>query len=470
MASELAPPQPRDNALDRETWVVAAVVIVGVVMSILDTTIVNVALDALSRELHAPLSTIQWVSTGYLLALAMVIPLSGWLSERFGSKRIWLISVGLFGLGSALCAFATSAEMLIAFRVLQGLGGGMIMPVGMSLLAQTAGPQRMGRVMAVVGMPMLLGPILGPVIGGLILDTASWQWIFLVNVPVAVVALLLGLRLLRADSGRADAGRLDWLGVALLSPGLAGIVFGLSEIESHGGIRGPLAFGPIVAGVVLVALFARHALRIERPLIDLRLMRSRGFSAASATTFLVGAGLFGGALLLPLYFQVARGESALTAGLLTAPVGIGAALSMPIAGRLVDRVGGGRVALVGCVITTAATLPLIAVSATTSFALIAVLLVARGVGIGAAMMPAMAAAYATLQSAQVPRATSTLNALQRVGGSVGTALLAVVLQHEARGRPIASAFGHTFVWAAALTAAAVVPALLLAREERAARA
>jgi MFS family permease len=162
MASRPAPPQDRDVTLGRETWIVAGVVIVGVVMSILDTTIVNVALDVLSRELHAPLSTIQWVSTGYLLALALVIPLSGWLSERFGSKRIWLVSVGLFGLGSALCAVAASAEMLIAFRVLQGLGGGMIMPVGMSLLAQTAGPQRLGRVLSVVGMPMLLGPILGP--------------------------------------------------------------------------------------------------------------------------------------------------------------------------------------------------------------------------------------------------------------------------------------------------------------------
>jgi EmrB/QacA subfamily drug resistance transporter len=326
----------------------------------------------------------------------------------------------------------------------------------------------------------------------LILDATSWHWIFLVNVPIAVVALLLGARLLQAESGRADAGPLDWLGVALLSPGLAGIVFGLSEIESHGGIGDPAAFGPIAAGLALVGLFVRHALRIERPLIDMRLMRSRGFSAAAATTFMNGAGLFGGALLLPLYYQVARGETALTAGLLTAPVGIGAALAMPVAGRMVDRVGGGRVALVGCVIVTAATLPLAAVSATTSFALLAVLLVARGVGIGAAMMPAMAAAYATLQSAQVPRATSTLNALQRVGGSVGTALLAVVLQHQTRAAfpggaggglapvaaseraqvaaPLASAFGHTFVSAAALTAAALVPALLLAREERSATA
>src|SRR5215218_8077490 len=204
-------------------------------MSILDTTIVNVALETLSRELNAPLNTIQWVSTGYLLALATVIPLTGWMTERFGSKRIWMISVALFGIGSALCGLAWSAESLIFFRVLQGFGGGMIMPVGMALLAQTAGAHRVGRVMSVVGVPMLLAPVLGPVIGGLIVDSASWRWLFFVNVPIAVVALSLAHRFLDADLGRADAGRLAWLGVALLSPGLAGIVFGLSEIESHGG-------------------------------------------------------------------------------------------------------------------------------------------------------------------------------------------------------------------------------------------
>jgi len=492
MAVTTRSPHGCDDTLGRETWIVGGVVIVGVVMSILDTTIVNVALDALSRELHAPLSTIQWVSTGYLLALAVVIPLSGWLSERFGAKRVWLVSVGLFGTGSALCGLAASAEMLIAFRVLQGLGGGMIMPVGMSLLAQTAGPRRVGRVMAVVGVPMLLGPVLGPVIGGLILDSVSWRWIFYVNVPVAVAALCLGARRLHAGSGRADAGRLDWPGLALLSPGLAGIIFGLSETETRGGITDPVAFGPIAGGVVLVALFARHALATERPLIDVRLMRGRAFGAAAATTFMIGAGLFGAMLVLPLYYQVARGQTALTAGLLMAPQGVGAALAMPFAGRMADRVGGGRVAVVGCAIFTLATLPLAAVAPTTSLALVAGLLVVRGVGMGAAMMPTMAAAYATLQSAQIPRATAVLNALQRIGGSIGTAVLAVVLQHEMRAvpagaghpsallaphsgkaggqlaGPLATAFGHTFLCAAALSAVGLMPAILLAKAERSA--
>jgi EmrB/QacA subfamily drug resistance transporter len=490
----MSTPRPADEPLGREVWVVAAVVTVGMIMSILDTTIVNVALETLSRELHASLSSIQWVATGYMLALAIVIPLTGWMSERFGAKRVWMTSVLLFGLGSALCGLAWSAESLIFFRVLQGFGGGMFMPVGMSLMTQTAGPHRVGRVMSVIGVPILLGPILGPVIGGLIVDSISWRWIFFVNLPIVGVALLLAARLLHADAGRADAGRLDWLGLALLSPGLAGIVFGLSETETHGGLGAPIAWAPIGAGLVLVALFVRHAWRAPRPLIDVRLFRSVGFSAAASTTFLLGGALFGAMIVLPLYYQVARGESALTAGLLMAPQGLGAALAMPVAGRLTDRIGGGRVALVGLIVMTAGTIPFAFIDAGTSYTLLAAMLVVRGIGMGATMMPSMAAAYATLDRGQIPRATSALNVLQRVGGSIGTALLAVVLQHQivsglgdragagggtlqrlpdtVRARvaePLAGAFAHTFWWAVGLGVLALVPTAILAVTQRRAR-
>lgn len=458
---------PAERGLDRGTLVVAGVVVLGAIMSILDATIVNVALDALSRDLDAPLSTIQWVTTGYLLSLAIVIPLAGWFSERFGSKRVWLISVALFGAGSALCGLATSAPMLIAFRVLQGLGGGMIMPVSMSVLAQTAGPQRIGRLMSVVGVPMLLGPILGPVLGGLIVGSVSWRWIFYVNVPIVIAALVLGTRILPRGIGRAAAGRLDWLGVGLLCPGMAGIVFGLSETESQDGIGQPEAYLPIVGGAILVALFVRHGLRSARPLIDVRLFRSPHFAGAAGTTFLLGAALFGSMLLLPLYYQVARGQDPLAAGLLMAPQGIGAALAMPFSGRLVDRIGGGRVALAGCLALTLATIPFAFVSADTSTVLLHGVLLVRGFGLGFAMMPAMAAAYSWLDTSQVPRATSALNALQRIGGSIGTALLAVVLQRQTRGTPeVATGFAHTFAWAVGLAFLTLLPAGLLAWTER----
>ncbi len=459
------------DKLDREVYVVASVVVIGVIMSILDTTIVNVALQTLSKELDAPLDTIQWVSTGYLLALATVIPLTGWASERFGAKAVWMTSVALFGLGSILCGLAWSAESLIFFRVLQGFGGGMIMPVGMSVLTQTAGPQRVGRVMSVIGVPMLLGPILGPVIGGVIVDNTTWRWIFYVNVPIAILSLALAWKLLNADSGRAEAGRLDWRGLLLLSPGLGAVVFGLSESESQGGFDDPLVYGPVVVGLISVALFVRHALRVERPLLDIRLFGNRAFSAASATTFLVGSSLFGAMIILPLYYQVARGEDALTAGLLMAPQGVGAAAAMAIGGRMADKVGGGKVAAVSLVILTVATVPFAFVSQSSPYWLLGGLLVVRGVGIGGTMMPSMAAAYAVLGPADVPRATSALNVVQRIGGSLGTAVLAVILQGQiagtrSSGAPLADAFGNTFAWAVLMSAVGLIPALILVRATR----
>jgi EmrB/QacA subfamily drug resistance transporter len=480
----MARPAPTEK-LDRAIVLVASVVVLGAIMSILDTTIVNVALATLGRELHAPLSTIQWVATGYLVALAVVIPLTGWASERFGARRLWMTVVALFAAGSALSGLAWSADSLIFFRILQGLGGGMIMPAGMSILAQSAGPQRMGRVMSVVGAPMLLGPILGPVLGGLILEHLSWRWIFYVNIPIGALALVLAWRILPRSQPRPGE-RLDVIGLALLSPGLAGIVFGLSETSSQGGIGNAAAWVPIVAGIACVIGFVVHALRMRgRPLLDLDLFRVPGFAAAASTVLLVGAALFGSLILLPLYLQIDRGQSTLATGLLLAPQGIGAALTMPISGRLTDRIGGGRVVVFGLLVMTAATIGLTRLTAGTPFTLTSAILVIRGVGLGCSMMPAMAAAYSTVSRQAVPRATTALNVLQRVGGSIGTALVAVVLENQIRhalpgvsgvggaiqplpssvlnrvGTPLAHAFAHTFWWATVMTAVAIVPAIVL---------
>src|SRR6266540_2929789 len=192
------------SGLDREILLLGAVIVIGTIMAILDATIVNVAIPTLGRDFNTSISTIQWVMTGYLLAFASVIPLTGWASERFGAKRVWIASLLAFMTGSALAGTAWSIETLIVFRVLQGLGGGLILPVGQTILAQAAGPQRIGRVMSVVGVPMLLGPILGPVIGGAIVDQISWRWIFFVNLPIGVVAVLLAARRLPQDGDDAD--------------------------------------------------------------------------------------------------------------------------------------------------------------------------------------------------------------------------------------------------------------------------
>src|SRR5207245_2035958 len=291
-------------------------------------------------------STIQWVSTGYWLAFASVIPVTGWAGERFGAKRVWLAALALFMLGSLMAGLATSIAQLIGSRVVQGLGGGMILPLGQTLLGQAAGPQRMGRVMSIVGVPMLLAPIFGPVIGGAIVGSASWRWIFFVNLPVGAVALLLAARLLPAVSSRPHE-RLDALGLALLSGGIAVFVYRLSEIGARGRVTDIVPAAALAAGIVLVALFVRHALRTPNPLIDIRLFASRDFATAAATNLLLGVALFGILILLPLYFQIVRGESPLATGLLLIPQGLGAAFAMPLAGSLTDRIGARRVVPAG---------------------------------------------------------------------------------------------------------------------------
>ena len=332
-------------------------VVLGTIMSILDTTIVNVAIETLGRDLDASLSAIQWVSTGYLLALATVIPLTGWAMERFGGRNLWMLSVALFLVGSVLCGLAWSTTSLIVFRVLQGFGGGMIMPVGQAILAQAAGPERMGRIMSVIGVPTLLGPILGPVIGGLIVDNFSWRWIFFVNVPVGLVALALAWRILpRAESRRRGAVARHPRAAAALAragvPGLralagrhAGVVHRLPRADR----RGPRGW------CCSWASGSTPSPPREQSLIDLSLFRDRAFAAASGTTFIFGVSLFGAMLILPLYYQVVRGESALNAGLLLAPQGIGAAMAMPIAGRLTDRLGAGKIVPFGVIVAVLGT-------------------------------------------------------------------------------------------------------------------
>jgi EmrB/QacA subfamily drug resistance transporter len=457
-----------DDKIEPYVWKIAGVVILGMIMSILDTTIVNVALPTLSRDLHSSISQIQWVVTGYILSLAAVIPVTGWAARRYGAKRVYMTSLVLFTAGSALCAVAASTTMLVFFRVLQGVGGGMIMPVGQLIMAQVAGPKRMGRVMGIVAMPAMLAPILGPVVGGAILQSFHWSWIFLVNVPIGAIAFVFGWRMLpHTDSG--DAGRLDTVGLGLLSGGAVAIVYGLSELGSNTSLTAPSVVWPTLAGLVLVGVFIWHALRIERPLLDVRLYANRVFAAASLTTFGLGAALFGAMILVPLYYQEVRHESVILTGLLTGPQGVGMLLVMPLSGRFSDRFGGGRVAIVGVSILCLGTLPLAFIGTGTSVLAISLVLVLRGVGIGFSFMPAMTAAFASMRPEQLSDATPQLNVVQRIGGAIGVAVLAVVLQraggHAPSGAKLADAFDTAYWWSLGICVMSLIPCLVLLRAE-----
>jgi EmrB/QacA subfamily drug resistance transporter len=477
--------------LDRRTLVLGGVVVSGTVMTVLDLTIVNVAIPTLGREFGSSISSIQWVMTGYMLAFASVIPLTGWASERFGAKRVWLASLLLFLIGSVLAGAAWSLPALIGFRVLQGLGAGMILPVGQTILAQAAGPERMGRVMSVIGVPMLLAPVFGPVLGGAIVDSVSWRWIFYLNLPVGAIALVAARRLPEA---RPQLGqRLDLRGLALLSPGIALFLYGMSEAGKAGGFDAGKA-AVAATGAALVLLFVWHALvRGERALLDLSLFRRRGFAAAAATNFLLPLALFGALIVLPLYYQFVRRQSPLDVGLLLIPQGVGAAVAMPTAGRLTDRIGARPVVSAGLVVALLGTLAYTGVGADTSYAYLAAALFVLGLGIGSTIMPSMAAAFQALAREETPRATSALNAIQRIAGAVGTAAMAIVLQRAIADRvpelhtgiaglaslsaqrrtevapALAGAFAATFWVAVGLIALALLPALLLPRREPAAK-
>jgi EmrB/QacA subfamily drug resistance transporter len=455
--------------IPRHTWVVAGVVILGMIMSILDTTIVNVAINTLSKDLHSPLSQVQWVITGYLLALAAVIPVTGWAARRFGAKRVYMVSLVLFTGGSVLCGLSSSITSLVIFRILQGVGGGMIMPVAMMIMALVAGPKSMGRVMGIISMPAMIAPILGPVVGGLILQNLHWSWIFFVNVPVGVVAVALGWRFLpHTDPG--EAGRLDVLGLLLLPGGSAAVVYGVSALGSGAPLGAAEVLLPIIGGLALTGAFCLHALRIERPLLDIRLYANRVFAGASLTNFGLGAALFGAMILVPLYYQVVRGSSVVAAGLLTGPQGIGALVAMPIASRLTERFGGGRVALSGVTLLCVSTIPLAFIQANTSIVAISLVLVVRGLSIGLCFMPAMAAAFASMRPEQISDATPQINALQRTGGAIGTAILAVVLQrasaHAITPAQHADAFQTAYWWSLGIALLTLIPVVVLLRAER----
>jgi EmrB/QacA subfamily drug resistance transporter len=486
-STRTAPALPRDaGVLDRRVLLVASVVVLGAIMSILDVTVVNVAINTLARDFHTSLSTIQWVATGYTLALATVIPLTGWAADRFGTKRLYMLSIAMFLTGSVLSGLAWSATSLIGFRVLQGLGGGMIMPAGMTILTRAAGPQRVGRVMAIIGVPMLFGPILGPILGGWLVESFSWRWIFFINMPVGIAALICSYRILPRDVSQHEH-RLDWTGLFLLSPGLAALIYGLAETNAAGGFGSPRVLAPALVGIAMLVLFVRHSLRTTDALIDVRLFANRVFAAASGTLILVIVAVFGGMLLLPLYLQAVRGESPMNTGLLLAPQGFGAMISMPIAGRLTDRTGVGRIVPVGLVIVGAAFAGLTQLGAHTPYWLFGLILFVLGLGMGSTMMPTFSAAMQTLRESAIAKASTTLNINQQTGASIGTAVMSVLLAHELSSRlagaggthgngigaaippavrervaPLmADAFGTTFWWALGLVIVALVVALLL---------
>ena len=493
-----APQAELPEKIDGAVLKIAGVVVIGSIMSILDITVVNVALPTFQVVFGTPgneldYSLVAWTVTGYTLALATVIPATGWAADRFGTKRLYMTAIALFTLGSILCAMAWDINSLITFRVIQGLGGGMLMPLGMTIMTRAAGPHRMGRLMAILGIPMMLGPILGPILGGWLIDQASWHWIFLINAPLGIAALIYAFLVLPKDTP-VPSESFDFLGMLLLSPGLALFLFGISSLPGEGGdFFAPKVWISVLAGVLLMIAFVFHAFRPEHPLLDLRLFKNRNLSVSIITMFLFAAAFFGGLLLVPTYFQQIRGESTTMAGVLMIAQGVGAIVTMPIAGALVDKVPVGRIIPVGLLLIIGGMFPMTQLTEDTSYWVIIPALFVMGLGMGATMMPLFTSALKTLTNHEVARGSTLLNITQQIASSVGVAIMSVILTNHLKDSQFAQAaigsvqdpsiidklganniakgftdaadsFGATFWVAWLLVILTIVPALFLPRK------
>jgi EmrB/QacA subfamily drug resistance transporter len=453
----------RANTFDPDVVKLGLVLTVGALAVVFDTTIVSVALRILAFELEVGIATIQWVTTGYVLALAMAVPLSTWALQRFGGRRTWVFSLVVFLVASIGSALAWNAASLIGWRVVQGFGGGLLMPAMGTLMMQAAAGRAMGRTVSIAMLPLTAGPIVGPFVGGLILTNLSWRFMFWANIPLCAVGLVLALIFLPKDPGRLTEAKLDAIGFLLLAPALASMLLGLTNAGRLGSFEHKAVLVPASVGTALVVAFCVHALRRDQPLVDLRLLRHRSLASASAVLFFNAIAIYGPLLLIPIYYLEGRGATAFGAGLILMPEALGTALGLSAAGWLTDKLGVRPAAIAATALVTLATVPFVFVTAHTSGWLLAVWLLLRGLGLGAVGVPAMVGAYQGLERSEIGHSTVVTRTVVQVGGALGTAVLAVILVRTttSHGGDIVAAVNTAFGWSVGFGAAAVALAFCL---------
>src|SRR5699024_6649373 len=383
----------------------------------------NLAIESIRDDLNSTLPVIQWVATGYLIALAVSLPATGWLGNRYGHGRIWSVSLAIFTIGSALCALAPGPLSLIGARLLQGLAAGVMVPAGQAILGSVAGSRQLGRIMGSIGLVVALGPAVGPAFGGFLLEVASWRSLFWINVPLGIITLLAAQGLVPA--GETTNGRpLDWKGLILIGLGLPLLLYGATEIGSNQ--TSLLTLFAVGIGLVLAVSFIFSSFHTQNPLIDLSLMQRGSFAAAAFTTSLTGANMYGGLLLLPLSFQLTAGQDVLETGFMLLAMGLGTAVALYFGGMLTDYYSAGPVTIAGSGLLVISTIPFLFVSHFSVTVLI-IILVVRGVGIALAQMPAYTAAYASVTNEQMGDAATVVNITQRIGGAIGAIGLVIIL-------------------------------------------
>lgn len=426
-----APAAQRSGGLSYK-WLVAIVVIFGIFMSILDSTIVNIAIPRLQSAFGADLNSVQWVLTGYILAQGVATPLTGFFSDRVGIKRFYLISLALFTVGSALCGIAWSLPVLIFFRILQGMGGAFLSPLAITLLYREFPLEERGTAMGVLGIPILLAPAFGPTVGGYLVTFSGWQLIFYINVPIGILGIILGIILLHEGEIRPNT-RFDIPGFITSAAGLALVLYGLSDAGTDGwGSNKVLA--TLIPGILLLAIFAAIELntanRGGQPLLDLRVFGNGPFTTSNIASVLVTFALYGGLFLLPVYLQDLRGLSAFQAGLLLIPQSVASLVAVVVGGRLVDRFGVRAVVIPGLIILCVAMWLFTRLNLTIPYEQLQVWLILRSLALGLCFQPLSVSAYSAIRPRDLPQATSVSTALRFVASSLGVAVLGTVVQSQ----------------------------------------
>ncbi|MEX0682971.1 MAG: MDR family MFS transporter [Dehalococcoidia bacterium] len=461
-------------------WIVGIVFVFGLFMDLLDMTIVNVALpelaDSLDVDPRSAATDIQWVVTGYLLSLAVFIPVSGWLGDRFGTKRIFMTALFLFTLASFACGMAWNLESLIAFRVLQGVGGGMLTPVGTAMLFRAFPPHERAKGAAILMIPMVVAPASGPVIGGYLVEYHTWRLIFLINIPVGLLGLLFAGLFLHEEKQEAP-GRLDLPGLGLAAVGLGALMYALAE-AGRKGIDDPSVMLLGGMGLAVIGLFVVVEYFTKEPMIDVRLFTNKLFTAANVVQIVGFAGLMGGLFMVPLLLQSEMGMSPFESGLTTFPQAIGIVMMVQVSSRVYGRFGPRRLLMFGLTGVTLTTLAFLWVDLGTNQWWIRLIMFLRGCSFSFIILSLQTATYATIRPEMMGRASAVSNAGRQVGASFGVALLATILTsrlsaHDTSLGPAGdsgaalTAFHEAFVAAAVLTMLGAVAALLVSDKEAA---
>jgi EmrB/QacA subfamily drug resistance transporter len=466
---------PIGEITERYRWVALGVVLIGTFMVILDTTIVTVALDPIGRDIGSP-NGVEWIITAYLLAVGVVQPATGWLADRIGRKPVFLWSMVLFAGGSLACALSPNLGFIVCFRVLQGLGGGAMMPVGMAIIYEVFPPHRRGTAMGVWGIAAMAAPAIGPGLGGWLVTQFDWRWLFLVNVPIGVVGTVLGIRVLR-NNGFREERPLDWTGTVIATVGVTALLLALSEGASWGWAT-PRTEGVLAFGVLALAVFAWWSTtRTDHPLIDLSMFRISIYSITIAVICLLTLSQYGRLVFIPLELESLRHLTPLHTGLILTPTAVGAAITMPIGGKLADRIGARIPVTLGLVPVAAATWYLGTLSPTSSEHWLMFWLFVSGVGFGLAMMPNTVAGLNSLPSKLIATGSATRQLCRQIFGSVAVAALTAIVASQLGGHitdngthtlgEAQAAYNDVFVWGFWALVATIVVALFLPGKERA---